>query len=141
MGLINNNSKDAQSASTTNTSISGTTHLNVIAEGTLIKGNIKAENDIRIDGEIEGKIDCKRKVTIGPSGSCNGDILCQNADIYGKLEGNINTEDTLTLKQTAKLNGDVKTQTLVIEPGATFTGSCSMGGKNIDDNSILASEE
>ena len=44
----------------------------------------------------------------------------------GTLQGNITVDETLSLKSTASLNGDVKTSVLVIEPGAKFTGTCSM---------------
>lgn len=116
MGLINN--KDSQN----NT---GVNH-NVIATGTLIKGDIIASNDIRIDGNIDGNVECEGRVVIGPNGVTNGNIKCQSAEIMGTLQGNITVEETLSLKSTANLNGDVKTSVLVIEPGAKFTGSCSM---------------
>ena len=57
-----------------------------------------------------------------------------NADIEGTLDGTINVKELLTLKSSAKLQGDISTNKLSIEPGAVFSGSCSMGGvlKNAD---------
>ena len=67
MGLINN--KDSQN----NT---GVNH-NVIASGTVITGDIDAASDIRIDGNINGNVECKGRVVIGPNGQTNGNIKCR----------------------------------------------------------------
>jgi cytoskeletal protein CcmA (bactofilin family) len=44
------------------------------------------------------------------------------------VNGKINCQDLLSLKATAKLNGDINTKKLAIEPGAVFTGNCTMAG-------------
>ena len=56
---------------------------------------------------------------------------------------NITVSDLLSLKSTAKVQGDIVTKKLAIEPGATFTGSCSMGGvvKDISSNAGQSREE
>ena len=63
-----------------------------------------------------------------PSGVIEGEVICQSSDIEGTVIGKINCQDLLSLKATAKLNGDIITKKLAIEPGAVFTGNCSMGG-------------
>ena len=50
------------------------------------------------------------------------------ADISGAINGKVTVSDLLSLKASAKLNGDIVTGKLAIEPGATFTGACSMNG-------------
>ncbi len=101
---------------------------NSIAQGTLIKGNITSRTDLCVDGEVEGKIDCQGRVTVGAEGKVVGDIVCVNADIRGKVEGNLRVADTLSLLSTANVKGDVSTKVLVIEPQAVFCGSCDMKG-------------
>jgi len=101
---------------------------NTIVSGTQIKGEIKAEGDFRIDGTLNGSINCKGKIVVGQSGSVEGEIICQNADISGKIKAQVTVEQLLTLKATAQLNGDVTTGKISIEPGAKFTGSCNMDG-------------
>ena len=63
------------SASTGSKSLS----LNTLVKGTVIKGDIKAESDIRIDGKIDGTLNCSSKVIIGPTGVVEGEIICANA--------------------------------------------------------------
>ena len=99
---------------------------NSIATGTKITGTILADNDIRIDGELEGILDCKGKIVIGEKGSFKGTANCANSEVFGKVEGEITVSDTLSLRQTASLLGDVKTKVLLIEPNAIFNGTCSM---------------
>lgn len=104
-----------------------TPSINLIGAGTVIEGEIKADGDIRIDGTIYGSIQSKSKVVIGTTGLVEGDIVCQNADISGTVKGTTNISELLFLKASAKINGDITTGKLVVEAGATFTGSCSMG--------------
>lgn len=99
---------------------------NALASGTTIKGNIIAEEDLRIDGIVEGNIDCKGKVVVGPTGEVFGLINCLNAELMGKVHGNIHATGTLLLKTNTVYNGEVLTKSLEIEAGAAFNGTCSM---------------
>lgn len=99
---------------------------NVLAIGTVIQGDIRAEEDFRIDGTIEGNITCKGKIIIGPQSSITGNIECTNIDMMGKVAGNITCTNTIILRASANVNGEIKSQTIEIEPGAIFSGSCSM---------------
>ena len=109
--------------------------INLIGDGTIITGDIKSKGDIRVDGSLKGSIDTEGKVVVGPAGVVEGDVICKDADIAGVLKAKINVSQLLSLKSSAKLNGDIITNKLSIEPGATFTGSCSMGAviKGIKD--------
>ena len=110
------------------TNINSPDRLNRIVEGTVIEGQINSESNIRIDGFLKGTINTKGRLVLGPEGKIEGDITCTNADIEGTLDGTINVKELLTLKSSAKLQGDISTNKLSIEPGAVFSGSCSMGG-------------
>ena len=99
---------------------------NALTNGSKIVGKIFADSDFRIDGEVEGTINCNGKVVIGHKGFLKGSISCVNAEVIGTVEGDILVTETLTLRGTALINGDVKTKVLVIEPNAVFNGTCSM---------------
>jgi len=110
--------------------------VNHIGTGTVISGEITSSGDIRVDGSLKGSINTKGKVVIGSTGIVEGEVVCQNADISGELKASISVSELLSLKSTAKLNGDIVTNKLAIEPGATFTGSCSMGAVIKDINQV-----
>ncbi len=100
---------------------------NRILLGTEITGDIKTNGDIRIDGVIKGTIDTEGKLVIGEKGLVEGEVKCANASISGVLKGTIEVEQLLSLHKTAKLQGDVYAGKLSVEPGAEFSGKCSMG--------------
>tara|TARA_B100001564_G_scaffold351496_1_gene357439 strand:- start:1769 stop:2185 length:417 start_codon:yes stop_codon:yes gene_type:complete len=101
--------------------------VNIIGQGTSIIGDINSNGDIRVDGTLKGSINTEGKVVLGKEGVVEGDVICQNADISGIIKAKITVSNLLSLKETAKLKGDIVTNKLSIEPGAEFTGSCSMG--------------
>lgn len=100
---------------------------NHIAKGTTINGDIETNGDMRIDGVLIGTIKSSGKVVIGESGTVEGDVICQNGNVSGSIKGKITVKELLSMQSSASLNGDIITGKLSIEPGATFTGSCSMG--------------
>ena len=103
------------------------TVINMVGTGTEITGDIQSKGDIRIDGTLKGSVKTTGKVVVGESGTIEGDVECNNADIAGTLNAKIMVTQLLSLKATAKLTGDLSTNKLAIEPGAAFTGHCSMG--------------
>lgn len=101
---------------------------NTIVTGTIIKGDVTASGDFRIDGTLIGSINCKGKIVVGETGTIEGEIECQNADLSGTIKAKVKVEQLLSLKASAKLSGDVVTSKISIEPGAKFSGSCNMDG-------------
>ncbi len=101
--------------------------INMVGNGTVINGDIQSKSDIRIDGTLKGSVKTEGKLVVGSSGVVEGDVICSNADISGEIKAKITVSQLLALKSTSKLNGDIVTNKLSIEPGATFSGSCSMG--------------
>lgn len=107
--------------------------INLIGAGTIINGDIKSTGDIRIDGTLNGSVNAKGKIVIGNTGSVEGEIICQNADFSGIIKAQVTVTELLSLKATAKLTGDVTTNKLAIEPGALFSGSCTMNNAPLKD--------
>ena len=100
--------------------------INIINNGTLIKGDITASGDFRLDGTLEGNIQLDGKLVVGDTGVVNGNILCQNANIIGTVNGNLSVKELLSLHASARVRGDILINKLSIEPGATFSGKCRM---------------
>jgi len=101
--------------------------FNALTAGSKIVGNITADSDFRIDGLIEGDLNCTGKVVIGEAGKIKGTVTCQNAEILGMMEGKVTCSQQLSLRASGKIQGDVHTKTLIVEPGAVFNGTCAMG--------------
>ncbi len=107
--------------------------FNALTAGSKIVGNITADSDFRIDGLIEGELNCTGKVVIGEAGRVKGTVICANAEILGLMDGKITCHQQLSLRANGKIHGDVMTKTLIVEPGAQFNGTCSMGGQPSSD--------
>ena len=100
--------------------------LNSLVQGTEVKGTITSDSDIRIDGKLTGNLECATKLIIGPTGSIDGDVQCENALIEGNFHGNLLVRSTLHIKENAKVQGDVKTDKLIVDQGAEFNVTCNM---------------
>ena len=103
--------------------------FNALTAGSKIVGTITADSDYRIDGMIEGELNCSGKVVIGEAGRIKGTVNCQNAEILGLMDGKINCSQQLCLRASGKIHGDVQTKTLIVEPGAIFNGTCAMNNE------------
>jgi cytoskeletal protein CcmA (bactofilin family) len=119
------------------TIISETPAVNMIGKGTSIKGDIRSDGDFRVDGILHGSIQSNGKIVVGVSGSIDGDITCQNADLSGQVKAIIKVKELLSLKATSRVTGEVYTSKLAIEPGAKFSGTCNME----DEAEIKAQKE
>jgi cytoskeletal protein CcmA (bactofilin family) len=108
--------------------------INRIVEGTAIEGEIRCESNIRIDGSFKGNLTTKGRLVIGPAGLIDGTVSCQNAEVEGVLKGKIQVQQLLSLKGSARIEGDIVTDKLSVEPGSSFSGNCTMGGKLKDLN-------
>ncbi|MFZ9504672.1 MAG: bactofilin family protein [Cyclobacteriaceae bacterium] len=98
-----------------------------VVKGTVIQGNIETTGNMRIEGKVTGNVMSSSKIALGPVSAVLGDISAMNADIEGEVKGNLEIGELLTLKSTAVVEGDIQTSKLVVEPGATFNGKCTMG--------------
>lgn len=107
--------------------IASTASVNTLVQGTRVEGNVTADSDIRIDGQLEGNLICQAKVIIGTTGMVVGDIQCINAIIEGSFKGNLRVNEMLHVKETARVSGDVKTDKLTVHSGAIFNVTCTMG--------------
>jgi len=117
---------------------------NTIVSGTVIKGEITANGNFRIEGTLIGTINCKGKIVVGQTGTVEGEMQCQSADFSGTIKAQVLVEQLLSLKASASLSGDVVTSKISIEPGAKFTGSCKMddvGMKNIHNDGPIKNEQ
>ena len=113
------------------TSGNGTT---LISAGTILKGDISSNSDLRIDGTVIGNIHSSAKIVIGSNGVVEGDISGNQADIVGKVSGNIRAKELLQLRGECAVTGNLYAGKLQVEPSATFNGQCHMGANVVEMN-------
>ena len=98
----------------------------VIGKDTQIKGTIKGQGTIRIDGEFEGEIDIEGNVIVGEAGNVNANINAKDVTAAGVIVGNIIADGKLEIIKEGKVSGDIKVAALVINDGAIFDGKSEM---------------
>ena len=108
---------------------SASTELNFFGAGTVVDGTIRANNSVRIDGRVKGKLICKNTLTVGVNGEIEGEVEAKNAIIGGKIIGKIKVSEKLVLESKSVLIGDLKASKLLIDEGAVFEGNSDMGKK------------
>ncbi len=126
-GKQNTNGKSSNGKSSAS-SAAGPVGLNSLVKGTHIEGSITAPSDIRIEGTLDGDLDCKAKVIIGPSGSITGKVKCITAMIEGNFEGTLTVNELLEVRESARVEGDVSYGKLKIDAGAVLLGTIKMVG-------------
>lgn len=104
-----------------------TNTTNVLSAGIEIIGSIRFQNDMHIDGHIEGKIESDTgRVTIGEMANIKGDIHAGEVHVYGKVEGNIES-NRCHLNAQSNITGDITTGTLSMDEGARLCGRAQIG--------------
>ncbi|WP_121356866.1 bactofilin family protein [Flavisolibacter nicotianae] len=103
------------------------TSATLISAGTVVKGDLRCESDLRIDGAIHGNVSCSAKVVIGPSGFVEGNIDGVHADLSGRLVGNVTAKEVVQLRASGNVHGNISAASLQIEAGAVFNGQSQMG--------------
>lgn len=93
-----------------------------------IKGAISANEDIDVDGRVEGPVQIgEGKLTVSQDGNLAGDVVAREASIRGTLVGNLRIRDRLEIKAEGTARGDVVTGRILVEDGAYFKGSIEIG--------------
>lgn len=124
--------KNTPSQNMNGTQNAETNSINMISEGSLIKGTISAANDIRIAGTIDGQAESKGRLVLTSKGRIKGNLVAHDGDIAGSVEGEVHISGTLILRKSAKVRGDIHTKSIVIEEGATFNGACKMSANPLE---------
>ncbi len=128
MALFRNNNNESPMAKQRSSAPAPPGQVNIIGQGTVIEGGLKAKSDVRISGKVIGNVNVEGKTVVTPEGVVEGELRSSHADIAGRIEGEVFVQERLVLKDSAVVEGNIHTAKLVIEDGAAFSGSCNMGG-------------
>lgn len=108
----------------------------VVGAGTKIKGDIKAQGILRVEGKIEGKIECVKDFILAEGGEVKAELKAQNAIIAGEYTGNMDISESLEIKETGKVIGDVDINGLIVEDGGVLDGKCNMKRKAENEKNL-----
>jgi cytoskeletal protein CcmA (bactofilin family) len=110
-----------------------------IGASIFIKGDLSGEEDLVIEGRVEGKIDLKQNnVTVGKNGKVKADVWGRVVTIEGEVTGNVFAREQAILRQSGAISGNIQAPRVILEDGSRFKGSIDMeapkemGGPNRD---------
>jgi cytoskeletal protein CcmA (bactofilin family) len=95
----------------------------VIGASMQIQGEIRAREELLVEGDVEGVIESQSSVTIGPNGKVKANIKAREVVIYGSARGNIEVAEKIAIRDKGSLIGDIKAAGISIDDGAYFKGS------------------
>jgi len=115
--------------------------LSIISASAQLKGQISIEDDLRIDGNVEGDITSSGKIVIGPEGCVRGKITGNSVEVVGKIIGDVVVSDIVILRSASYYEGKITARNVEIEAGASFFGNCMMEKeekiKNTENKNII----
>lgn len=131
-------SSASSSSSSSTTSASSAPHREsrtpgspaTIGQSVQIDGELTGQEDLIIDGKIEGKITLHgHHLTIGPNGRINAEVHAKSVQVNGEVCGNIHADDKVEISPSGSVNGDITAPRVALADGSSFKGSIDMGRK------------
>ena len=102
----------------------------VIGASTVVKGEISGEEDLLVEGRVEGKIELRQNVvTVGAKGRLAAEVHAASIYIEGEVDGDLTAEDQIVVRKNGRVRGDLVAPRVTLEDGARFKGAIDMEGK------------
>ena len=80
----------------------------VVGETMLIKGNLEGDEDLTVQGRIEGALNLTKTLIIEPAGVVKADVSVANAVVSGVMVGNLTASDSLEITESGRMVGDIR---------------------------------
>jgi len=94
-----------------------------IGRAVTIKGDIHSEEDLLIDGQVEGTLELGlHRLVVGPNAQIRATITAREVEVQGVVTGNVEAVERIILRKASKVVGDLKMAGVAIEDGANFKG-------------------
>jgi cytoskeletal protein CcmA (bactofilin family) len=101
----------------------------LIGSKIVIKGEVLGEEDVVVEGTIEGVVRIGRDLKISPGGVVKATVEAQSVVVSGELVGDCSAQAKIEIQSTGRLTGNIKAPKIVIAEGAMFKGNSDMGGR------------
>ncbi len=101
----------------------------VIGPNIRIQGELSGDEDLVVEGRVEGKISVSKGLRIGPQAQVNAEVKAHHVVIAGRVVGNVVAADKVEILPSGILEGNIRSPKIAIAEGAQFKGSVDMSGK------------
>jgi cytoskeletal protein CcmA (bactofilin family) len=105
----------------------------VIGAKTTVKGDLLGDEDVQVEGTVEGQIRITRDVRIGPTGVVRATVDAVSVVISGELVGDCSATNRVEIQASGRLTGNIRAPKIVIAEGAVFRGNSDMSASRPGD--------
>ncbi len=100
--------------------------VTVIGKGITVKGQVFGEEDVKIEGRVEGEIQLAKNLLVGQTGEIEADVEAENINIAGTVTGNLIAQNRVEIAASGTMLGDIKAPRVIVAEGAHFKGNVDM---------------
>jgi cytoskeletal protein CcmA (bactofilin family) len=93
-----------------------------LGRGLRVRGHVRGDNDLRIEGTIDGEITVAGALELAPQAAIRGPVEAESLVVAGALEGDIVARRSVTIASSGNVRGDIRAAQVTIEEGAAFAG-------------------
>jgi len=102
----------------------------VIGSKTTVNGTVSGDEDVLVEGVVEGEVKISRSLAIGPGGRVNASVEARSVVVSGELNGNCSVSERVEIQSTGRMTGDIRAPKIVIAEGAVFRGNSDMSPRD-----------
>jgi cytoskeletal protein CcmA (bactofilin family) len=110
----------------------------VIGAKTTIKGEITGDEDVLVEGTVEGQIRIQRDLRVGNGGTVRATVEAQTVVVSGEVVGDCVASSRVDIQSTGRVTGNIKAPRIVIAEGALFKGNSDMSARKDDRKDKVA---
>lgn len=112
----------------------GGTDVANIGKSVVFKGDLSGEEDLEIEGRVEGKIHLpSHQLTIGANGQAKAEIDAKTIIVTGHVIGNVTATERCEVQAAGVVDGDIRAPRLLVQEGAVVNGNITMGEKALPE--------
>lgn len=109
----------------------------IIGAKTTIKGEITGDEDLVIEGNVEGQIRITRDLRVAPGGVLKATVEAQSVNVSGEVVGDCQATTRVEIQSTGRLTGNIRAPKIVIAEGAMFRGNSDMTGRKEERKDVV----
>jgi cytoskeletal protein CcmA (bactofilin family) len=106
--------------------------MTIIGTNTFVNGNLEGDEDLTVEGRVEGSITLSKTLTVEVGGVVRANINVRNAVVSGILVGNVTAQESVHVTEQGRVVGDISAPRVILVDGASFRGNIDMGDFDVD---------
>ena len=127
-------SRERESASDRQAGAQGGNFMATIGQSIVFKGELAGDEDLEIEGEVEGSVDLKsHQLTIGANGNLKAEVIAKSIIVIGQVKGNLTATERIEVQATGVVEGNVKAPRLNVQDGAVLNGTIDMSPSSVSE--------